>query len=1536
MVLMMLMTLMPNTAKAEGVYAEDEEYFVQSDSVSKFVSSYANGELWEMTPGGVSKRIGSTGKMWYDIENYEGKLYGVNQGILYENIDKNNRKKIADLGTHLINSLVERNGKFYYVDNSYELGHRLRYYDYKEQKIHTVINYLGYRSAGDLVFHDGELYLASSTNRLIKIDLSNHSKTEIMTLPPKTYGLSSLNGEIYALHDNKAEQLDLKGKRIKRTYRITNNGSIYGTGKGMIVVSGNVLDNDQSSKINLKDIAGTRFDNKNSLKLSSKYGTLIIHKDGHFDYYLKNDLKEIQNLGNGETIQDIFNYTTTFSGGKEDKANLIITIVGNSNNKNMVLRLDTFDINGNGTNDIQAGENINAKISQWIDSKGYNNVAVNPGGFSYSKNLINGHPGLDMSAKSVGYTIATHKDLNDQFFKQKSFAFVFKTGNNVTNTQVIYEQGGSAAGYNLVIDNANLYAMAYNTGKWSIPFQKIAMGRLNPNTLYIAYMVHDSNTGKFRAYLNKDLSNAVKVGELNNVDAQHTHTGGIGIGYVNGDTKSPVNNTTIHSTSSFNGCFGEIISWNYALSTDEINGLNTNLNIKWQGSDRLPPNSPTINATKTASQITFTLTDNGDCTSQNDGSYVSGIDKLQYKLADGNWTDYTDGSTITALSQPGEIIIYAKAIDKAGNTSQIVNQHVSNVDLPEVTMKVRDATGTKDTYEVTKQNFDKRTDKILNPSIVLKGKAFADINVKGKDVDFFEYQFINTSDAPQTLPTKDWHPINLNGEVINEDVVTEKQGYLNQRSYDVSDGIGSGAGVSISQANAQYWSDSKKVFKNPVQGTTYKAASYSTSTAAYGGWKNYLKPNGVLGRIWATNSIFIDRTKKLSFGNDYREASKFWGYIKVDQTGNYKFGAYSDDGSKGYITANGETKDFVNMFGLQGTRFGTTNNIYHLEAGKYYPIHLEYFNWGGKASFELHYSKNGLSWTRIPQNWFYPSKNLSPGEYDTTIFTGSKGVKFPSESGDYYIAFRTGKDGESTRKGLYGPFTINGKTPMSLSKSIVNIPQNRVPEKDTFQVEYTIIPSDMIPRSTFKNPNGTYKQQIFLENIKLQDEYPSSINIVSNSNNEIHQIEKNFPRIVYNLVTKNSKQVYSAQPISIRVSLSTKNVGTYTLSASGNSIISFTDLNGAKVQEEFDPITIDVIDITPPPVTISDPIMTDNKVNKTEESNITITGTTEANARVKIIIRDKDNKEVTREVTADNNSDYSVTRIDVSKSAGGLADGDLIIIATATDAAGNTSNPVEKIIVKDTTAPDVTIAGPVMGDNNIDGSEEKDITVKGTTEANVKVKILIKDKDNKEVEKEVIANSNGDYSVTGIDVSALAEGDLTIIAIATDAAGNISAPVTKTIRKLSFIQELTITDNSGKKKINIIPNASVRYKIEFKLNKDVDNLTINLGSSDNINLDQLQMTPIQLLKGNQTVSDVWQINEKSNGQVIFPNGLTAGEYRCYVKLIIKDQDIKPGNTYNININSTRYQNPASSKPDTYIPTETPSLIINVSNGPSIT
>ncbi|WP_221388544.1 VWA domain-containing protein [Clostridium perfringens] len=264
------------------------------------------------------------------------------------------------------------------------------------------------------------------------------------------------------------------------------------------------------------------------------------------------------------------------------------------------------------------------------------------------------------------------------------------------------------------------------------------------------------------------------------------------------------------------------------------------------------------------------------------------------------------------------------------------------------------------------------------------------------------------------------------------------------------------------------------------------------------------------------NTIFYDEMnigKECALrypGFQYKEADKYWGYIKLKpkESGWYLFGTYSDDGSRFSITKDGKTYELSKSnFGLNNDRgywyIGQENSNFkvhassfyssftpiYLEEDKYYPIQLEYFNWGGGGSFKLGYCKlddyeknqskidafryfnevtqdlnyksnnilkyniwdnryyidsnsifgqilseklNNIKWLGDRENIFtlYPSKSNEPADIADEVFEGKSGVKFPKENGIYTIHYEiiTRKKGdEKPIEGTNGTILQSGE-----------------------------------------------------------------------------------------------------------------------------------------------------------------------------------------------------------------------------------------------------------------------------------------------------------------------------------------------------------------------------------------------------------------------------------------------------------------------------------------------------------------------------
>ncbi|MCB2298705.1 Ig-like domain-containing protein [Clostridium tagluense] len=693
--------------------------------------------------------------------------------------------------------------------------------------------------------------------------------------------------------------------------------------------------------------------------------------------------------------------------------------------------------------------------------------------------------------------------------------------------------------------------------------------------------------------------------------------------------------------------------------------------------------------------------------------------------------------------------------------------------LPEVRIQVTDSTGNVgEKYSVLNGDTNRRVDKFLNPSY-LCGDAYANMSVKGNALNFFQYQFINQNTNPQTMPSSNWNRIDLQNQSYNGDVEEDKSGKLKWRSYDVNH--------MATMKDETGWNNPQNVFKYPSDATSYKTTSISSSVDAYGTWKDvapYTVENVLVNKRWDTNSAFMSN---LVIGGDYKEASKFWGYIKVDQDGDYEFGSVSDDGCRGYITANGETNAFTNMFKVQGSTFGSTHAVVHLKAGQYYPVYLEYFNWGGDAEFRMVYSKNGAVGSgseNVPTSWFYPSKSNAPGEYAENIFTGNAGVKLPTAPGNYYIAYQTGLGNGIQREGFYGPFIVENR--LTLSKDLVS-GGNIAPLKAGFTLQYTIKPNDVPVRDSFKDANGNYKNTISLGDITLKDVYPQDIvidetktaavivngksstqSIIVNDQNSmvngqnviVKGIEaKLASSINYTLSTVGGKSVYTSSPVIIQIPLKAKVVkDNYVLSDLGKSILTYTELNGSmKGQMEFPQFSLKVINDLLAPV-ISTP--KDNTVTK--DNTPTIGGTGEVGAIVTVY----DGIKILGTATVNSSGNWSLTVTEA------LIDGNHVITAMQSDVARNVSPISNTVNLKiDTTAP----VAPVIStpkDNTVTKDNTPTITGTGVVGAIVTVYDGTKDIGTATVD------SNGNWTLTVIE--ALSEGNHVITATQNDVAGNVS------------------------------------------------------------------------------------------------------------------------------------------------------------------
>jgi len=220
------------------------------------------------------------------------------------------------------------------------------------------------------------------------------------------------------------------------------------------------------------------------------------------------------------------------------------------------------------------------------------------------------------------------------------------------------------------------------------------------------------------------------------------------------------------------------------------------------------------------------------------------------------------------------------------------------------------------------------------------------------------------------------------------------------------------------------------------------------------------------------------------------------------------------------------------------------------------------------------------------------------------------------------------------------------------------------------------------------------------------------------------------------------------------------------------------------------------IDTQAPVLTLSAPPY----VNAATVAGVTITGTSEANAKITLTAADAGSAHTTPAATptADSSGNWSATL-----NLGSLNEGTVTYTATATDAAGNTSAAKTATSTKDTVVPGPATAVKVP--TYVNTGNVGAVPVSGSAEANATVTVSATSPGTATpVTVAPTANASGGWSAS-MNLGTVKDGPVTYTVTVTDAAGNTSTAVTASDTKDTVAPALTITAPlyaSGSSKVN--------------------------------------------------------------------------------------------------------------------------------------
>ncbi|MEM8987036.1 MAG: PA14 domain-containing protein, partial [Pseudomonadota bacterium] len=312
-----------------------------------------------------------------------------------------------------------------------------------------------------------------------------------------------------------------------------------------------------------------------------------------------------------------------------------------------------------------------AAVDAWSDAVGGHDAAADGGAPSLA--TVDGMAGrntVDFSGTSDAMRMTSVGEVNGQSFTEKSFAIAFEAGEDVSGTQVIYEQGGAIRGYSLAIapdpdngDAPTLFAFVWNNAEWDgeHEYKAINMGEVTPGENYNIVMVHDATDANpeaqtWSAYVDGELA-----GVLDHVGPQFSHTGRPGVGGVADNSIHPVTHKSIgESGTDFHGEIGEVLSWNAALDAGEAGDVNAYLETKWSDGGQLEGVvAEDASAGVVVGNVSVVDPDVGD-------SHTYAVDDARFEVVDGE-VRIANGADFDHESEP-EIDITVTATDAAGQS----------------------------------------------------------------------------------------------------------------------------------------------------------------------------------------------------------------------------------------------------------------------------------------------------------------------------------------------------------------------------------------------------------------------------------------------------------------------------------------------------------------------------------------------------------------------------------------------------------------------------------------------------------------------------------------------------------------------------------------------------------------------------------------------------------------------------------------------------------------------------------------------------
>ena len=312
-------------------------------------------------------------------------------------------------------------------------------------------------------------------------------------------------------------------------------------------------------------------------------------------------------------------------------------------------------------------------------------------------------------------------------------------------------------------------------------------------------------------------------------------------------------------------------------------------------------------------------------------------------------------------------------------------------------------------------------------------------------------------------------------------------------------------------------------------------------------------------------------------------------------------------------------------------------------------------------------------------------------------------------------------------------------------------------------------------------------------------------------------------------------------------------------------------------------------DSTPPAAGVSIAIKTiTNPIGPATLTNVTVSGTGSVGATISVTAKDNVNTTDAKTTTVGGNGTWSVSGIDVTT----LNQGSVTFSAKAT--LGTSSATSTLTSLKDTLGPAVAVSTVT---SQINSTTAANTSASGTGEPGARISLVVTDGTNTTSALSTTINGTGTWSITGINVSSLANGTITYKATATDAAGNPTT-ATKTATKDTVAPAVAVTTVTNPVNNSNVSSASASGTAEAGAG-------ISLVATDGTHT----ITPLTTTadaNGNWTINDI-DVTSLNDGSVTFTvtakdtAGNTGSDTETTTKnTLVVDMTSAPSSITNVN------------------------------------